>query len=360
METIIMHGETRKLKYTRIYEDLMRAISYGEYKPFESIPTEEELCRIYSVSRRTVATAVNMLVKNRMVRRVRGKGTFVVHDDTTLPKQKLPLVGVVVPSGPKFNHTQVIVDNIIMQGELRNFKPVVNRPNSPENMRELLLYLSADIKYFLVYLYSSSPILGDVIRELQEKNIRLVLINFRRTDVETDYVIPDFEKAAYIATEHLIKKGRKKIAYLTQPRLNEQYMHVNALDEHFSGYKKALDDYGREFDSRLVAEEIFGNTCPPEFFSGNVYVAYLAARQLFAHQKGISGLVTFNDMEALGALIALEELGIKVPDDISVVGFGDDNELHAYFSLKNIECTLTTVSAHRQKVMLHTAPPLYD
>jgi len=358
VKTVEKTRESNKLKYSIVYEDLVNAIRNGDYKCFESIPSEEELCLRYSVSRPTVSTAINMLVEDNIVRRVRGKGTFVTAEKTSASEQppresEQSSIGVLVPGGASFNHTQVIVDSILMQSELRKFKPLVSRPYSLENMGKILLHLSNDVNCFLVYPHFDLPSFAGFIKKLQDKKSIVVLMNFILSNIDTDYVIPDYEKAAYLAAEHLIKKGRKKIAYLTQPRLDRIYPSVNAVDEHFKGYQKALLDYGYTPDRTIVTEEKIRSNSPPGFFSNNVYVSYLAALELFTDRKDISGLVTFNDMNAIGALIALEERGINVPDDTSVVGFGDDSELHTYYSLnRQGRCTLTTVSAHREIIAL--------
>jgi len=341
----------RKMKFSKIYEDLIRAIGKGKYKPFEFIPTEEALCADYSVSRTTAAAAINMLAEERIVKRVKGKGSFVLPSKNAVPEQKQTLLGVVVPAGASYNHTQVIVDNLLMQSEVHGFKPIVSRPYSSENAAQIVRHLSTTITAFLVYPAFQSPDFDDTVKKLRDKGTHIVMINFRLPGVETSYVVPDYEKAAYLATEYLINKGRKKIAYLTEAR-RYPFFNVKATNEHLAGYRKALADH-RGKGGEIIIEDAVRETDPPEFFSHNVYVSYLAARELFSERNGISGLVTFNDMNAVGALVALRELGIGVPDDVSVVGFGDDSELHAYFEReKHGPCTLTTVSAHREMVAL--------
>ncbi|MBQ4093227.1 MAG: GntR family transcriptional regulator, partial [Firmicutes bacterium] len=66
-----------QFKYTQLYEILVEKITCGEWKPNERIPTEQELCRRYDLSRITVRDALALLTKDGYIYRKQGKGSFV-------------------------------------------------------------------------------------------------------------------------------------------------------------------------------------------------------------------------------------------------------------------------------------------
>ena len=66
-----------RFKYTQLYEILAAKITEGEWKPNDRIPTEQELCQRYNLSRITVRDALNLLTKDGYIYRKQGKGTFV-------------------------------------------------------------------------------------------------------------------------------------------------------------------------------------------------------------------------------------------------------------------------------------------
>lgn len=123
----------------------------------------------------------------------------------------------------------------------------------------------------------------------------------------------DDEEGARIATRHLIELGHRRIAFIGGPR-----DHPDA-QARFAGYRSALDQSGLSFVPRLVAPGNFSEE------GGR-----LAGERLIALEEPFSAVVCANDQTAFGLQLALFRHGIRVPDDVSVVGF-DDLSTAAYF-----------------------------
>jgi LacI family transcriptional regulator len=115
------------------------------------------------------------------------------------------------------------------------------------------------------------------------------------------------------AVEHLVSLGHRRIACITNAPLV-----YTAAQERLAGYRNALGNAGIAFEATLVAEADFDAP------SGHVAMAQLLARTTF------DAAFVASDVVALGAIGALREAGLRVPDDISIVGF-DDIPLAAYF-----------------------------
>lgn len=129
----------------------------------------------------------------------------------------------------------------------------------------------------------------------------------------TSLVTLDNTAAGLLATQHLIELGHQRIAHIIGPRI--EYSAQNRL----KGYRAALDSAGLHPDLRLIVEGDWSAT------SG-----YRAVNQLFDQKVSFSAIFAQNDRMAIGAIRALRELGIKVPDAVSVIGF-DDMPLASYF-----------------------------
>ena len=116
----------------------------------------------------------------------------------------------------------------------------------------------------------------------------------------------DNEAGAHMAVHHLIELGHRKIAFISGPSNN-----IDAA-ERLAGYTRALNEAGIAFDPQLVVE-------------GNYHEAsgMLAMNHLFDSQQQFSAVFAANDLSAYGARLALYRKGIRVPDDISLVGFDD-------------------------------------
>lgn len=118
-------------------------------------------------------------------------------------------------------------------------------------------------------------------------------------------------EAAYHATSYLLERGHRDIAHITA---DMNYMGaVDDVSYRYKGYKQALVDAGIEPDPRLVVE---GNL---QQQSG-----VLAVEMLLGRGRTFSAIFAGNDQMAFGAGLALYRRGIRVPDEVSLVGFDDE------------------------------------
>ena len=131
--------------------------------------------------------------------------------------------------------------------------------------------------------------------------------------IEAPSVDVDNISGARLAVEHLIGLGRRRIACITNAPLA-----YTAAMERLAGYRAALEDAGIAYDERLVAIADF------DAGSGHRAMASLLAAET------MDAAFVASDVVAFGAIAAIREAGLRVPDDISVVGF-DDIALAAFY-----------------------------
>lgn len=138
-----------------------------------------------------------------------------------------------------------------------------------------------------------------------------VLLNCFNQDLSLPSVVSDEVDGGFRATEYLIKKGHKRIAFAnyTGPTPGS----VGRLE----GYKKALEQYGILYDPALV-----------EHASGEADGGYDCTMRLFQRIPLPTALFCFNDRMAMGAYDALRKLHLEIPADVAVVGF-DNQEIIA-------------------------------
>jgi len=114
----------------------------------------------------------------------------------------------------------------------------------------------------------------------------------------------DNHGVAVMATQHLIDLGHERISFLAGP--NELFVSKVRLD----GYRSALSSAGIPFDSNLVFDGYF-----------SLEGGRAASRRVV--ESDVTGIVAANDLTAIGAIRGLAERGVRVPDDISVIGIND-------------------------------------
>ena len=113
----------------------------------------------------------------------------------------------------------------------------------------------------------------------------------------------DDEKAMYVATRHLLEKGRRRIALLKSPSTSMRGM---------QGYIRALEEYGLSCGEELRV--------PIELKARS---GYDGCRRLIRENVGFDGMVLPHDILFPGIIKALEENGLSCPGDVSVVGYGN-------------------------------------
>ena len=124
------------------------------------------------------------------------------------------------------------------------------------------------------------------------------------------------EQEAYKATKYLIEMGHKKIGVWLKSRRGQATHPVPDTPDYFrfKGYRRALEESGIDFDEKLVGAISSNNGVG---YRG----AFLAMKQLMQANPDMTALFAFSDIFAVGAAKAVELLGKKVPENISIIGF---------------------------------------
>jgi len=142
------------------------------------------------------------------------------------------------------------------------------------------------------------------IQYIQEQEIPIVFIDREIEEHFTNSIGIDNEMAMYEATKYLIKLGHKQIGFISGP------LRIKVFAKRLKGYKRALESSGLEFKENLVEES------DETAFGGGI-----AARKLLKGNRDITAILASNDMMAIGSLKELDKAGLRVPEDISLMGF---------------------------------------
>lgn len=141
---------------------------------------------------------------------------------------------------------------------------------------------------------------------LHEQGFPLVIIDDQATPTRIPWVGAGNRKGSYAATRHLLRLGHRRIAHIQGPK---QFL---VSSERYQGYCEALDEAGITPDPTLVLEGDFmpvgGQRC---------------ASKLLALPEPPTAIFAANDLMAYGVLAAAEAAGVRVPADLSLIGFDD-------------------------------------
>ncbi|MBC7343843.1 MAG: LacI family DNA-binding transcriptional regulator [Clostridia bacterium] len=177
----------------------------------------------------------------------------------------------------------------------------------------------------------------DTVEELVASGTPFVLMSRYFKDLDTDYVVMDDRRGGFLATEHLIQRGHRRIAILNGP------LHISSAIERYEGYLEAFKSYGLEPDKALVAEGCL-----------TVEDGYRAALRLLDGPERPTAVFAFSDFVAFGVLRAANELDLRVPDDLAVVGFDDT------FFGACVRPSLTTVGGSPEEIGQRASELLFE
>jgi len=161
----------------------------------------------------------------------------------------------------------------------------------------------------------------DPLISLQKKDIPFVLLNRYIEDFETDWVRSDNNFGAYTLTKLLCSLGHERILHITGGE------EISSVRERIAGYKKALLEHHIEFDPQLISR------CNLKLDGG-----YQCAKCALSDLKPLpTAIFAYSDVIAVGVMKTLYENHIRIPEDIALVGY--DNNDYSEF----LEPSLTTV-----------------
>lgn len=160
----------------------------------------------------------------------------------------------------------------------------------------------------------------DHFHPFEKKGIPIVYFDRVEENSDTIKVVIDNYKAGYIATQHLLDQGCKRIAIVTAS------LKRNVYAQRYKGYKDALFDKNMVLDENLVFVKDLSERSGIE-----------CAIEMLNLEPMPDGVFITNDFVAAQCMRTLKEHGIKIPDDIAVVGFNNDA------ISRIVEPTLTTI-----------------
>lgn len=301
--------------YEQIVEDLRRKIESGEYKPGDQIGTQAELSAAYRVSLITVKNAISCLVREGLLSARAGKGTFVSERPVRRVDLKEHKVIGLVLRDLKHPYFSMIVHSVEERAYELGFNILLSSSSGSlekeEGQIEHFRNLGAD--GLIIASLSLEYRATEYIQRLHSEDFPYVMVSYIH-DPDYWYVGSDHEQGGYMATEHLIRLGYRSIGYVHVGK-------VNLLSEvRKNGYYRALLENGIPYSAERIYDA--GSTeLGPEADRYQLGIQF--AGRFAALEKKPDALFFYNDMVALGFIQSATEQGIRVPEDVAVVGFDD-------------------------------------
>ncbi|MBN2295744.1 MAG: GntR family transcriptional regulator [Pirellulales bacterium] len=300
-------------KYRQVYEHLEQAIISGEYKLGDRLPSESVLVKQFDISRPTAARALRDLEVSKLAQRRHGSGTYVIYS----PETKGEVLGLLIPG--------------LGQGEI--FEPICNRIAQSVQAHHYSLMWgdfssdnhSGDTERFeaICHHYIEKQVAGvffqpiELFERMQEVNRRIVKLlddagipivlidaDFTKYPVRScyDLVGIDNRRAGFTLTQHLLKLGRRRIEFVGRSKS------ASTIDARIEGYRTAL------FEKGIISQ--------PDWTHKTGKIDEMFVKTILEAGPP-EAIVCGNDFTAAEVMRDLLKLGVRVPEDIAIVGIDD-------------------------------------
>lgn len=301
--------------YLQIADALRAELKSGAFATNQALPTERMLSEKLNVNRRTIARAMDILRNEGLVQRIKGRGSFNAGKEEFLSIPQLysnfKIAGIAIPICMENSHAAQMAEGAIKFLHKNNIQTIRFSSDSAEYEREIVTRNRALLSGIIHYPFFKDKAATANINYFLSLGLPVVEIGNIEEEGDYSLVRSDDESGAAEAVEYFIRAGHKRIMFF--PAKND---HVQKSMRR-SGYEESASKAGLKVE--IAGYEKQENR--PE-----MAVAFEYTLGLFGKKPFPTALLAQNDMIATGIYRALKALSIKTPDDVELMGFGDDVE----------------------------------
>ncbi len=310
----------------------------------QALPSDTSLVKTLGVARNTVRQAIGVLEEDGVVQRIQGKGTyFTKKSDKETPRES-GLLGLVLPEISRglcpvlargFDHGARAVHHQVI---------LCNTGFSTSEQGNIILQLMDRKVAGMALVPSVSPLTPAFqIRQMKEMGIPVVFCHRRVSGIAAPLVTWDQEEVARMAGQAFLDHGHTRIAYFARNR----YVHTEA---HERGLLKILEKNALDLaENRVYYGASLDDTPSEREMKSQALEAMLNA------DKPVTAIFCNDDGEAELIHHLTTQMGLQVPDDLSLIGFGDAHERTGVF-----RSSLTSVAVNELDLGARAARVLHE
>lgn len=258
---------------------------------------------------------------------------YAIPEQVPAPNRNL-LIGVLIQDilNPFYANIVQGIESVLWQKRANFLFQCSYRQESKE--QDILAFFSQQPVDGLLITSVVNP--EQVIAHLKHSRLPTIFLSQHFEQYAVDYVINDNYEGALLAVEHLINLGHTQIAYLAG-------LESQSNAERFRGYQRALATAGIPVNPWLIRAS-----------DSTIESGYYVMKSLLQSDVKLTAVFAYNDLIALGAIRAIKEANLRIPADLSVVGY--DDIVFAEFS----EIPLTTVHQPTMEIGRKAAELLFE
>ncbi len=308
-------------------------ITYGG-----KLPSEHELMEKFEVSRHTIRQAFGELTSEGYIFKEQGKGTFSNYRRDAKYKQIVAVLTTYIAGFVFPGIISGIEETLSDEGYMMLLS---NTNNIKEREAQYLASISEHNVVGLIIEPTKSARENTnlkLLEDIRSRDIKFCFINACYDDFSSAYVLLDDYKGGYMATEYLIQLGHRRIAGIFK---TDDKQGINRR----AGFVAAMEKYGVPIQPGFIGE----------YETFNMYdFPYMFAQSLLRKEDRPTAIFCYNDVYALMVVQAINDSGLRVPDDISIIGYDDST------SILQSGIKLTTIMHPKKEMGVQAAKYMID
>jgi len=323
MEENVMTDSMQPL-YQQIYSHLKEDILTQKYSSGKRLPTEKEICEMFHVSRITSKKALNMLAEEKLIVRIKGRGSYVPQDKKSeyLKKQdKTKVIGIIMPDfDDAFGRDILLVvekccrDNGVM---LLISRSADAQQYEQQAINDMIAFGVTGILIVPIHgVYYNKKIL-----QLVLDGFPIVVIDRDLRGIPVHFVGTDNESAARAGMDYLIEAGHRKIGIYTPP-----HEKTSTLKDRLEGVHQSLEKNNLLLESSLFLDKLYSTVIYYNVSEGYEKDKETIKAHILEH-KDMTAVFAMGYSIAIMTRNAVEELGLSVPNDVSIICFDGPTQL---------------------------------
>ena len=307
-------------KYEQLRTKLIGEVTSGRLRPGDVLPPEPVIAEQMNVARSTVRQALAQMEQNGLVRRVRGKGTFIHEDAHVRLRSGLDAFALVLPDTQKGYYPSLLAGFEAASGRVRSQVLVINTRNDSHRQADGILQLiDKKVAGAAIVPAMSPPTPAYQIRQLQQHQIPVVLCHRSIEGVRAPLLAFSGEQVGRLAADAICRKGHRHVAFISTWR-------TDLAARYEAGLRSGLQERGAALpDHRVIYLEADAYTDQQQY---EHRLDDALGKFLEQSERPTALFATFDDVSEL-MFLQLMRRGVIVPRDMSLVSFGGATRIGA-------------------------------
>jgi GntR family transcriptional regulator, arabinose operon transcriptional repressor len=293
-------------KYSQLKEHLKEQILKGEIPFGQQLPSENLLAKQFKISRHTVRQAFGELEHEEWIQREQGRGTFCIYQEKTVRRN----IAVITTYISEYIFPTLIrgIEEVLSAG---GYGLILANTNNDKKKEAQCLenILNQDIAGLIIEPTKSSQFNSNIVyfQELDKRELPYIMLHAFFPSLNPAYIMMDDYQGEVLATEHLIQLGHREIAAIFK---TDDIQGV----ERQAGFMAAMTEHHLDIQTKYLGNFQTEETATfPEQFM----------LELLSKRPHPTAIVCYNDQVALKVMGVIRDQGLKIPEDISVIGYDD-------------------------------------